>query len=56
MTDQVAALKDDVASIQEYPLLPKDIEVVGAIFDVNSGALNRIPSIFLADLVLLLGF
>jgi carbonic anhydrase len=43
VTDQVAALKNDVASIKNYPLLPKDLEVVGAIFDVNSGALNRIP-------------
>jgi carbonic anhydrase len=43
VTDQVAALKDDVASIQNYLLLPKDLEVVGAIFDVNSGALKRIP-------------
>lgn len=42
MTDQVAALKDDVARIQEYPLFPKDLEVVGAIFDVKSGRLTKI--------------
>jgi len=42
VTDQVAALKDDVASIQNYPLLPKDLEVVGAIFDVKSGKLKKI--------------
>jgi len=42
VTDQVAALKDDVASIQEYQLLPKDLEVVGAIFDVKSGRLTKI--------------
>ena len=42
VTDQVAALKDDVASIQKYPLLPKDLEVVGAIFDVKSGELRKV--------------
>lgn len=42
VTDQVAALKDDVASIQEYPLLPKDSEVAGVIFDVKSGRLTKI--------------
>ncbi|NDA36864.1 MAG: carbonic anhydrase [Actinobacteria bacterium] len=42
VTDQVAALKEDVASIQNYPLLPKDLEVVGAIFDVKSGELRKI--------------
>ena len=42
VTDQVAALKEDVASIQNYPLLPKDLEVVGAIFDVKSGELRKV--------------
>jgi carbonic anhydrase len=42
VTDQVAALKDDVASIQNYPLLPKDLEVVGVIFDVKNGRLEKI--------------
>jgi carbonic anhydrase len=42
VTDQVAALKDDVVSIQNYPLLPKDLEVVGAIFDVKSGELRKV--------------
>jgi carbonic anhydrase len=31
-----------VASIQNYPLLPKYLEVVGAIFDVKSGKLEKI--------------
>jgi len=35
-------LKEDVASIKNYPLLPKDLEVVGAIFDVKSGKLEKI--------------
>jgi carbonic anhydrase len=42
VTDQVAALKEDVASIQNYPLLPNDLEVVGAIFDVKSGELRKV--------------
>jgi carbonic anhydrase len=42
VTDQVAALKDDVASIQNYPLLPNDLEVVGAIFDVKTGELRKV--------------
>ena len=42
VTDQVAALKEDVASIQNYPILPKDLEVVGAIFDVKTGKLEKI--------------
>ena len=42
VTDQVAALKEDMASIQNYPLLPKDLEVVGAIFDVKSGELRKV--------------
>lgn len=42
VTDQVTALRDDVASVKNYPLLPKDLEVVGALFDVKSGELKRI--------------
>jgi carbonic anhydrase len=42
VTDQVAALKEDVASIKNYPILPKDLEVVGAIFDVKTGELRKI--------------
>ena len=41
VTDQVAALKEDVASIKNYPKLPKDLEVVGAIFYVKSGKLEK---------------
>ena len=42
VTDQVSALKEDVASIKNYPILPKDLEVVGAIFDVKTGELRKI--------------
>jgi carbonic anhydrase len=41
VTDQISALKDDVASIKRYSMLPKDLEVVGAIFDVKSGSLKE---------------
>jgi len=42
VTDQISALKDDVASIKRYSMLPKDLEVVGAIFDVKSGELRKV--------------
>jgi carbonic anhydrase len=42
VTDQKAALRTDVTRIRTYPLLPKDLEVVGAIFDVKSGKLEKI--------------
>ena len=40
--DMVAALKTDVTRILTYPLLPKGIEVMGAIYDVKSGSLQKI--------------
>lgn len=40
--DMVAALKTDVIRILTYPLLPKGIEVMGAIYDVKSGSLQKI--------------
>ncbi len=42
VTDQRAALEKDVTRIKTYPLLPKELEVVGAIFDVKSGKLEKI--------------
>ncbi len=42
VTDQKVALEKDVLRIQTYPLLPKELEVVGAIFDVKSGKLQKI--------------
>jgi carbonic anhydrase len=42
VTDQISALKDDVKSIKRYSMLPKDLEVVGAIFDVRSGSLKEV--------------
>jgi carbonic anhydrase len=40
VTDQRVALEKDVTRIKTYPLLPKELEVVGAIFDVKSGKLT----------------
>ena len=42
VTDQIAALKSDLVRIQQFPLLPKGISVVGAIYDVKSGSLTEI--------------
>jgi carbonic anhydrase len=42
VTDQNAALKTDVMRIKTYPLLPEALEVVGVIFDVKSGKLEKI--------------
>lgn len=41
VTDQKAALRMDVTRIQSYPLLPQGLEVVGAIYDVKSGRLEK---------------
>ena len=40
-TDQEAALRNDVTRIRSYPLLPDDIAIVGAIFDVKTGRLGQ---------------
>ena len=42
VTDQVAALKSDLVRIEQFPLLPKGIEIVGAIYNVKTGELKRI--------------
>jgi carbonic anhydrase len=42
VTDQVTALKSDLIRIEQFPLLPKDISIIGAIYDVKSGKLTRI--------------
>lgn len=40
VTDQRAALQLDVLRIKSYPFLPKELEVIGAIYDVASGKLE----------------
>ena len=42
VTDQLAALNSDLTRIKSFPYLPKELEVVGAIYDVNSGVLKEI--------------
>lgn len=39
VVDQVSALKIDLQRIRSFPLLPKDLVVAGAIYDVDSGKL-----------------
>jgi carbonic anhydrase len=38
-TDQRATLRDDIGLIESCPLLPRDLQVGGFIFDVHTGAL-----------------
>jgi carbonic anhydrase len=38
--DQEAALAYDVRRIRAYPLLPKDVMVAGAVYDVHTGVLH----------------
>ena len=38
-TDQLATLRQDIALIEQCPLLPSDLQVAGFVFDVHSGAL-----------------
>ena len=42
VTDQRAALEIDITRIKTYPLLPKDLEVVGGFYDVKTGKLDLI--------------
>ena len=40
--DQIAALRTDVLRIQTFPLLSEDLEVIGAVYDVKTGKLEKI--------------
>ncbi len=40
--DQLAALRADLIRVRAYPLLPPDVVVAGAIYDVHSGRLEPI--------------
>ena len=42
VVDQVTALKSDLVRIEKFPLLPKGISAVGAIYDVKTGSLTKI--------------
>jgi carbonic anhydrase len=41
VTDQVAALEDDVRKVRSHPLIPDTVEVGGFLYDVDSGLLDR---------------
>jgi carbonic anhydrase len=38
--NQVAALQTDLDRIRAFPLLPRNLQVGGAIYDVRTGRLN----------------
>ena len=40
--DQIAALRTDVLRIQTFPLLSEDLDVIGAVYDVKTGKLEKI--------------
>ena len=42
VSDQLSALKSDLVRIEQFPLLPTGIEVVGAIYNVKTGELKRV--------------
>lgn len=42
VTDQEAALRDDVHKIIAHPLIPESVKVGGFIYDVDTGLLNQL--------------
>ncbi len=42
VTDQEASLRHDLRRIRSYPLLPQDLVVAGALYDVETGLLRPI--------------
>jgi carbonic anhydrase len=42
VSDQISALKSDLVRIEKFPLLPKNIEVIGAIYNVKTGELKKV--------------
>jgi carbonic anhydrase len=41
VTDQLAALDEDVAKVRSHPLIPDDVLVGGFLYDVDTGLLDR---------------
>jgi len=41
VTDQAAALADDVRAVRSHPLVPDEVEVGGFLYDVDTGLLER---------------
>ena len=42
--DPIATLRKDIAAITSHPLLPPDLEVAGAIYDVTTGQLTQLQA------------
>lgn len=42
VTDQVAALRDDLAKVRTHPLIPDTTKIGGFIYDVDTGLINPI--------------
>jgi carbonic anhydrase len=41
VTDQVAALEDDVRRVRSHPLIPDNVAVGGFLYDVDTGLLTQ---------------
>jgi carbonic anhydrase len=41
VTDQLAALEDDIRKVRAHPLIPEDVAVGGFIYDVDTGTLEQ---------------
>ena len=46
--DQSGSVVHDVRRIREHPLVPRHIPIYGFVYDVKSGALNRVEEAFVA--------
>jgi carbonic anhydrase len=42
VSDQRAALADDVQRVRAHPLVPESVEVGGFMYDVDTGRLDRV--------------
>ena len=42
VSDQISALKSDLVRIAQFPLLPKNIQVIGAIYNVKTGEIKAV--------------
>ena len=41
VTDQLAALEDDVRKVRSHPLIPDTVQVGGFVYDVDTGLLDQ---------------
>lgn len=44
VTDQEAALRQDLAKVRSHPLIPETVKIGGFIYDVDTGLINPIES------------